>query len=199
MTFLVNEVWEKRQMAHWLRLLRSGDHQAFEWFIDKYKETVFLCCRRLGLQEAEIEDVASDTFLAAYQGLSRYTGQSDLSTWLWSIAYRKAVNYLRKKRRRWQLEDRLNEQIVDTGSSGPAAAIQAQETEKIVWRAVERLPRLWALAIILYYREQKSIADIAKIMNTRENTVKTYLFRARARLKELLAVAFGANDSDRQI
>jgi RNA polymerase sigma-70 factor (ECF subfamily) len=197
MTFLVNKVWEKRQMAHWLRLLRSGDHQAFGWFIDKYKETVFLCCRQMGLREDEIEDVASDTFLAAYKGLSRYTGQSDLSTWLWSIAYHKAVSYLRKNRKHWQLEDQVDEQIVDSRQQEPASSIQSEETEKIVWEAVKRLPRLWAITVILHYREQKCVADIAKIMDTRENTVKTYLFRARARLKDLLAAAFGADDDGR--
>jgi RNA polymerase sigma factor (sigma-70 family) len=185
---------EKGQRDDWLRLLRSGDHQAFEWFIDKYKETVFLCCRRLGLREDEIEDVASDTFLAAYNGLSRYTGQADLSTWLWSIAYRKAVNYLRKNRRYQQLEEHFDEQIANDRQQEPAAPIQSQESQKLVWEAVERLPRLWAMAVILHYREEKSIADIAEIMNTRENTVKTYLFRARAKLKETLAAVFGAND-----
>jgi DNA-directed RNA polymerase specialized sigma24 family protein len=47
------------------------------------------------------------------------------------------------------------------------------------------------MAIILYYREEKSIIDIAKIMRTKENTIKTYLFRARGRLKKALAPAFG--------
>jgi DNA-directed RNA polymerase specialized sigma24 family protein len=47
------------------------------------------------------------------------------------------------------------------------------------------------MAIILYYREEKSIIDIAKIMRTKENTIKTYLFRARQRLKKALAPAFG--------
>ena len=82
-----------------MRLLRSGDHRAFAEFIDKYKETVFLCCRKLGLSKDEAEDVASETFLAAYRGLRRYAGRAELSTWLWSIAYRKAVSFLRKNRR----------------------------------------------------------------------------------------------------
>jgi DNA-directed RNA polymerase specialized sigma24 family protein len=47
------------------------------------------------------------------------------------------------------------------------------------------------MAIILYYREEKSIIDIAKIMQAKENTIKTYLFRARQRLKKALAPAFG--------
>lgn len=79
--------------------------------------------------------------------------------------------------------------VVD--EDGPAAAVQGKETERIVWEAVERLPKLWAMAIILYYREQKSVADIAEIMDTNENTVKTYLFRGRRKLKEILAEPFG--------
>jgi RNA polymerase sigma-70 factor (ECF subfamily) len=190
---LVDKVWEQQQQDNWLRLLRSGDHGAFAEFIDKYKETVFLCCRRLGLAEDEVEDVASETFLAAYNGLSRYSGRAELSTWLWSIAYRRAVSYLRKNRRQWQLEAEPDEsrQVGSGKEQEPAAAIQGKETEKIVWEAIERLPRLWAMAIILYYREEKSIIDIAKIMRTKENTIKTYLFRARGRLKKALAPAFG--------
>jgi len=186
---LVHKIWD--QQDNWLRLLRSGDHRAFARFIDKYKETVFLCCRRLGLREDEVEDVASETFLAAYNGLSRYSGQAELSTWLWSIAYRQAVSYLRKNRRQWQLEAEPDEQIANGEEKEPAAAMQDKETEKIVWEAVERLPKLWAMAIILYYREEKNIIDIAKIMRTNENTVKTYLFRARQRLKKALAPVFG--------
>ncbi|MBA7626684.1 ECF RNA polymerase sigma factor SigW [subsurface metagenome] len=188
---MVDNVWEQQQKDNWLRLLRSGDHQAFAEFIDKYKETVFLCCRRLGLREDQVEDVASETFLAAYNGLSRYSGRAELSTWLWSIAYRQGVNYLRKNRGQRQLEAEPDEQIAGGKEQGPAATAQGKETEEIIWEAVERLPRLWAMAVILHYREQKSIADIAKIMKAKENTVKTYLFRARARLKEILAAALG--------
>jgi RNA polymerase sigma-70 factor (ECF subfamily) len=195
---LEDKVWQQQQKDNWLRLLRSGDHQAFAEFIDKYKETVFLCCRKLGLREDEVEDVASETFLAAYKGLSRYGGRAELSTWLWAIAYRQAVSYLRKNRKQWQLEAEPDENIADSKEQEPATAIQGKETEKIVWEAVERLPRLWAMTIILHYREEKSIADIAKIMQAKENTVKTYLFRARGKLKRALAAAFGEEtDADK--
>ena len=197
---MVEQICEKRQRKKWLRLLLSGDHKAFAEFIDKYKETVFLCCRRLGLREDETEDVASETFLAAYKGLRRYSGWSELSTWLWSIAYRQGVNYLRKNRRQWQLEAEPDKQIGGSREQGPAAVVQSRETEQIVWEAVERLPRLWAVAVILYYREEKNIADIAKIMRIKENTVKTYLFRGRDKLKQVLAAAFDEDaDGGRQI
>ncbi|MHC4559572.1 MAG: RNA polymerase sigma factor [Planctomycetota bacterium] len=193
-----DKVWQQQQKDKWLRLLRSGDHQVFAEFIDKYKETVFLCCRKLGLTEAEVEDVASETFLAAYKGLSRYSERAELSTWLWAIAYRQAVSYLRKNRRQRQLDAEPDENIADSKEQEPAAATQSKETEKIVWQAVDRLPRLWAVAVILHYREEKSVADVARIMQAKENTVKTYLFRARGRLKKTLAAAFGEEtDADK--
>ena len=188
---MAETAWERQQQDHWLRLLMSGDHQAFAVFVDKYKETVFLCCRKLGLAEHEVEDVAGETFLAAYKGLSRYTSRAELSTWLWGIAYRQAVSFLRKNRRGRQLEADTDGQIAGNGQAGPAAVVQSRETERIVWQAVDRLPKLWAMAVILFYREQKSVADIAKIMQAKENTVKTYLFRARERLKTALAPVFG--------
>jgi RNA polymerase sigma-70 factor (ECF subfamily) len=188
---LVETAWERQRKDDWLRLLRSGDQQAFAELIDKYKETVFLCCRKLGLAEDEAEDVASETFLAAYKGVRRYAGRAELSTWLWSIAYRQAVSFLRKNRRHRLLEAEPDGQMADSNELGPAAVLQGRETEQIVWAAVDRLPRLWAVAVILFYREQKSVAEVAKIMRTNENTVKTYLFRAREKLKTTLAPAFG--------
>ena len=176
-------------------LLRNGDHRAFGEFIDKYKETVFLCCRRLGLRADEVEDVASETFMAAYKALSRYGGRSELSTWLWSIAYRRGIDHLRRNRRQRRLIAEAGQDAVARAEPGPATAVQGREREKIVWQAVERLPRLWALAVILHYREGKSLADIAEIMDNKENTIKTYLFRGREKLRKILAGPFG-EDTD---
>jgi RNA polymerase sigma-70 factor (ECF subfamily) len=196
---LEDRVWQKQKEDRWLRLLCSGDHTAFAQFIDKYKETVFLCCRRLGLREDEVEDVASETFMAAYNGLGRYGGKAELITWVWSIAYRKAVSYLRKNRKELRLDDEAEDAI--TASKEPEAdwAVQGKETEQVIWQAVDRLPKLWAVAVILFYREEKSISDIAQVMQINENTVKTYLFRARERLKTMLAGILGEGNDAGQI
>ena len=190
---MAETVWKLGRQEQWLRLLRSGDHRAFAELIDKYKEAVFLCCRTLGLREDEAEDVASETFLAAYRGIRWYRGRAELSTWLWSIAYRQGVSYLRKNRKEYQLEAELDGRIDDSKERGPVAAAQSREEAAMVWEAVERLPRLWAMTVVLHYRERKSIADIAEIMQMRENTVKTYLFRGRERLKGILAPGLGEN------
>ena len=171
----------------YLRRLRSGDEGAFAEFVREYEQMVFLCCRTLGLDEAAAEDVAGETFLAAYKKLDSYRGRSSLSTWLWKIAYYKAISYLRKNGRYKQLHSETICNIIDAKLSSAEAKLETTEQAEAVWSAVEKLPRLWAMAIILFYREEKSIKEIAKIMKSRDNTVKTYLFRGRKRLKKLLA------------
>ena len=184
---------ENSQSRRWLCKLLAGDHQAVAEFVDGYKEMVFLCCRTLGLRDDEAEDVAGETFLAAYKGLKRFRGRSELSTWLWRIAYCRAIDYLRRKRKYSHLLEEQDGQIADDRQQSPPVIAQGKEREQIIWETVSRLPRLWAMAVILHYREEKKIADIAKIMKIRQNTVKTYLFRARKKLKEIIGPALGGD------
>ena len=186
----------KRQDESWLGRLLAGDHEAFAEFVDKYKEMVFLCCRTLGLREDEIEDVASETFMAAYKGIGRYRGQAELGTWLWRIAYRKGVDCLRKNRRENQLLAKQDEQPPNSRNIQALAGLESKEQAELVWQAVGRLPRLWAMAMVLFYREAREVKEIAKIMRVRQNTVKTYLFRGRKKLKELLGHSAEAQSKD---
>ena len=188
---------EKGQSEGWMDRLLRGEHQVFAEFVDKYKELVFICCRTLGLKGHEAEDVASETFLAVYNGLSRYKGQSSLSTWLWRIAYHQGVNYLRKNKKCRQLPAEPDTPFADSENTQTSAQAERKKEEaELVWQAVEQLPRLWAITVVLFYREGKSISEIAKIIKVRQNTVKTYLFRARLKLKELLADVLGENTDD---
>lgn len=177
--------------GNWLRLLCSGDHRAFAEFVDEYQQLVFLCCKSLGLNESDAEDVASETFLAAYQKLSGFRGQSKLSTWLWQIAYYKGINYLRKDRRYREPKERIDKQLTDRGIAEVAAELESAEEAEGIWRAVRQLPEEWAMAIVLFYREDRTITEISKIMKKRRNTVKTYLFRGRNKLKTVLGSRIG--------
>ena len=176
----------QQEKGNWMRLLVNGDEQAFARFVADYQETVFLCCRTLGLNETEAEDVASETFLAAYQKLSKFRGDSSLSTWLWKIAYYKGINYLRKNKKHSHANMEIDEQLSDQKMAHVAARLEDAEQYSAIWDAVNALPMQWAMAIILFYREDKSVEEIAKIMQKRYNTIKTYLFRGRKKLKGVL-------------
>lgn len=159
--------------------------------MDEYQQLVFLCCKTLGLNESDAEDVASETFLAAYQKLSGFRGQSKLSTWLWQIAYYKGINYLRKDRRYREPKERIDKQLTDRSIAEVAAELESAEEAESIWLAVRQLPKEWATAIVLFYREDRTITEISKIMKKRKNTVKTYLFRGRNKLKTVLGSRIG--------
>jgi len=176
----------QQKESNWIRQLVNGDEQAFARFVVDYQKTVFLCCRTLGLNETEAEDVGSETFLTAYQKLSKFRGDSSLSTWLWKIAYYKGMNYLRNNKKHSYANMEMDEQLSDQKMAHVASRLEDAEKYSAIWNAVNALPRQWAMAIILFYREDKSVEEIAKIMQKRYNTVKTYLFRGRKKLKGVL-------------
>lgn len=165
-----------------INALKEGDEKTFALFVSAYQDMVFACCRSTGLSGADVEDAASETFLAAYRSIHRFKGQSKLSSWLWTIAYRKAVNIYRKNREKEALSDTM----VDTVAAESINSTESTEQSEIIWQAVQKLPENWAPAIVLFYREEKPVAEIAEILNIPANTVKTYLGRGRKKLYELL-------------
>jgi RNA polymerase sigma factor (sigma-70 family) len=173
-----------------VRRLCKGDERTFAEFVKEFERSVFLCCRSLGLSEPEAEDAANETFLAAYRGIKGYNGKASLGTWLWRIAYRQAVNYLRKKQRWNDILHRVEEELIEDEDSNATEILEQREKAEIVWQKVNQLPKLWSVAVILFYREEKSIAEIAKIMNVNKNTVKTYLLRGKKKLGVFLEKTF---------
>jgi len=173
-----------------VRRLCKGDERTFDEFVKEFETTVFLCCRSLGLSESEAEDAANETFLAAYRGIKRYDGKSSLGTWLWRIAYRQAVNYLRQKQRWNDILNRVEVEPVEDEDYSATEILEQREKGEIVWQKVSQLPELWSVAVMLFYREEKSIVEIAGIMNVNKNTVKTYLLRGKKKLGMFLEKTF---------
>jgi RNA polymerase sigma factor (sigma-70 family) len=179
---LVDDTGQNKQIGL-IHRLRSGDSSAFADFIARYQQQVFMCCRLLGLDASETEDVASETFLAAYQAIGRYSGGAKLSTWLWKITYNKTINFLRQKTRNQKLQQKIQSHYKDEQTAAPYEDNNAE----IVWDTVKKLPQDQAMAIVLFYRQEKSIKEIANIMTKSQNTVKVNLFRGREKLKEMLS------------
>jgi RNA polymerase sigma factor (sigma-70 family) len=179
----------KRHDSQWIERLKGGEHDVFKEFVDTYKEMVFMCCKTVGLNDIEAQDAAMETFAAAYTGLKKFKGSSELGSWLWKIAYNKSIDILRKQNRTQELSDEYQPQ--DCSQSHVGREFEQMETSQIIWDSVRKLPKLWAAVVVLFYREEKSLKDIADIMKINENTVKTYLFRAKERLKEILGPVLG--------
>lgn len=169
-----------------------GDTQAFQMIIANTERLVTQIIFKLVPNAEDRRDIAQDVFLKAFQNLKHFKFQSKLSTWIGKIAYNTCLNYLEKKK--FVLLDDRNESGRDELeirharnnflNSETENDIFATELSEIMKIEINNLPPIYRTLIMLYHSEDLSYAEIARITELPEGTVKSYLFRARKTLKD---------------
>lgn len=178
-----------------VRRAQAGDAEAFGALVLAHQQFVYnLVLRALG-SEAEAEDLAQEAFVRAWLALPNFRGQAQFRTWLYRIATNLCYNRLPRLRRELAAlgEAELSD-IPDThgalGSgeppSDPARAVEAAERRAHLHRAIEALPESYRVLILLRYQQELPYEEIASVLSLPLGTVKTGLFRARARLRQAL-------------
>ena len=163
--------------------LRHQDEREFTAFVAAYQRLVAGLGQSMGLSNADCDDLAAETFAMAYRALPNFRGDSELSTWIYRIAYRTAI----KVRQRYPANPEFPDtEFADSANAGPVTVTESAETNELIWKAVARLDPDQSVAIELFYRRQLPVEEIARIMDKPAGTVKTLLFRGRDRLKTLL-------------
>ncbi|MFK5983559.1 MAG: sigma-70 family RNA polymerase sigma factor [Flavobacteriaceae bacterium] len=165
----------------------EGDTKAFGQLVEKYQALVFTIVIRMVRNREEAEEVAQDTFIKAYQSLANFRGDSKFSSWLYSIAYRKALDALRKNKKNSNLE--LIEDITEGDCSvieNALSFLEAEERKEAIQDCIMKLPEQEAAIITLFYYEEQSIKEIAIIINLTEDNIKIKLYRSRKKLFTLL-------------
>jgi RNA polymerase sigma-70 factor (ECF subfamily) len=162
------------------------DPAALQAFVQRYQRPVFALLSRMLGQAPEVEDLAQETFLRAFRALPSFDlqGAARPSTWLLTIATRLALDAYRRQSRKRTLDS------VDPDPVSPASPernLEQTELRRAIARAVDALPIDQRAAFVLSEFHALSIADIARALDTLESTVKTRLFRARAKLSQALA------------
>lgn len=173
--------------------VRGGEHRAFGQLIDRHKDGAFtLALRILGSRE-EAEETVQDAFLRAHRGLADFRGDARFGTWLYRIVYNLSMTRVTRRKPQAERLDALPEEPADVVRESEAGGIlerlERQEAADLLAKGLAKLPEQYRLAVELFYLQEQSYEEIATIMEIPIGTVKTYLFRARARLKVLLADA----------
>lgn len=165
----------------------DGDSNAYRVLIDKYRDLVFTVVIRIVKSREEAEEVAQDTFIKAYQSLKDFKGASKFSTWLYSIAYRKALDRVRKMRRVSKVELHDDRTDYDVGHMENALGhMMAEERKKAVRQCLEKLPEKDAAIVTFFYFEELSIKEIATLTNLTEDNIKVKLHRSRKKMFSML-------------
>lgn len=169
---------------------RAGDHQAFAALVERYRRRVFSLAFHLSRRPEDVEDLAQQIFLKAYQALPRFDFRAGFGTWLYRIAANECYDYLRRKSTLKAGEDKevqvgeWTEWEQLAGASAPADAQRRAEARDLAQRLLRRLPEQDRILLLLREVEGFSHAEIARMFGSSENVIKVRLFRARQRLVE---------------
>jgi RNA polymerase sigma factor (sigma-70 family) len=167
-----------------LRRVAAGDRKAFETLYHLYYRRVFAYLFKVTRRGDLVEEVLNDVMFAVWTSAGRFDGRSRLSTWIFGIAYHKALKALARQTSRAAEEETREEEPAP--GDGPESLLTRREVASTLGKALGALsPEHRAVVELTYYYEL-SYGEIAEIVGCPVNTVKTRMFHARRRLKELL-------------
>lgn len=173
----------EEQVHNYISDVLSGDTAAFTFLVDEYKSMVYSICLKIIAHEEIAEEAAQDTFLKAFQSLSKFKRKSKFSTWLYQIAYFTAINAIRKQQP--ELSN-LDDIAYKTGNSMSDDFMINQERKELLHKAILQLKADERGIITLYYLDELSIEEVASITRLTISNVKVKVHRCRKKLYHIL-------------
>lgn len=165
-----------------IRQVLAGNANDFRALVEKYQRPLFALVRNLIRDMGEAEDIAQETFLAAYANLKSYDpSRAKFSTWLFAMARNRCLNAL--KRRRPLVMASLPERTV---RDNPGGRLDAEATFRLLDAALDRLPVEQRTAFVLAEIQGLSYQEIERIEGVRLGTVKSRIARAKQKLRNCL-------------
>lgn len=170
---------------------RDGDESAFETLVRLYEKRVFALTLRMCGDREDAAEAAQEAFLAAWQGLAFFRGDSSFSTWLYRLASNACVDLLRREGRRRaaagpSLDDcELNLDVADTAPS-PQDEAERRELREAIERGLSALTPEHRQVLVLREMHQLSYDEIARTLDLDAGTVKSRISRARKQLRNFL-------------
>src|ERR1035437_2785604 len=164
----------------------SGNRDAFGQIVLRYQSLVCSLAYSATGSLSQSEDLAQETFVAAWKQLAGLREPEKLRAWLCGIARNLINNTLRRQVREPAHRAESLEEISGSHSPEPLPAEQAisNEEQAILWRSLERIPEIYREPLVLYYREHQSVEAVAQCLELTEDAVKQRLSRGRKMLHE---------------
>ena len=171
--------------------VRAGDVDAFGQIVKGYERRVFALAVMILRNREGADDVTQDAFVRAFERLDLYDVRRPFYPWLATITIRLSRNWLARHSPGARRETAIQPESSAYASAASAAldVLVAEDEGRHLWRLVERLPLGERTAVVLHYRQELSVSEVASAIGVTAGTVKTLLFRARQHLRASLAGA----------
>lgn len=184
-------VLDRRDDACLVHAVAEGDRQALATIYQRHGQTIFgFILRRLDGDRALAEELLQDLMLAVWRGAGRFRGDSQVRTWLLAIAHRSVLNARRRRRPQALAFDPSRDRhgfLDDRSEADARGDAERNLAGAELRRALEGLPVELRDALDLTLYQGLSCAEAADVLGVAAGTIKSRLFRARARLQEILA------------
>jgi len=170
--------------------IASGDQLAMRALFARHHVAVYRFAIRIGGDETAADDIVSQVFFDVWRLAATFEGRSTVSTWLLSITRHKALSALRQRRRHSDvgLDNEAVCNIIDPVDD-PEVALQKNHLNSDLRQCLTHLSPIHREVIDLVYYHEKSVKEVATIVNATEATVKTRMFYARKKLAKSLKAA----------
>ncbi len=172
---------------------RQGDRTAFGQIVRRYQGMVtgviYSACGDLHRSE----DLAQETFISAWKSLSGLREPAKLPAWLCQVARHRVLDSARSETRHDARLTRAFEQRESTDTSSPAEQVLSEEERQLLWATLREIPQPYRETMVLFYRQAKSVEDVADAMETTEANVRQRLARGRGMLREQVAAMLERN------
>lgn len=167
-----------------IQIAQQGDADAFGQLVVRYQQAVFNIAYRMTGNRHEAEDVAQETFIKSYRALDRFDPTRPFAPWLYRITTNTALNWIKRRRPEVNMDE-------ETTRSETTPSIEAQtiaaETSDRLRAAITKLAPNYRAVIELRHFQGLSYKEMSEALNVPLSDVKSWLFRARRRLREVLA------------
>lgn len=179
-------------MTNSLKKLLSGDEKAFEEFIKENQAKVYRVALSMVRNPQDAEDIAQETFVKVYMSLSSFAGRSEITTWVYRIAYNLSIDFLKKHGKRAKITKTLDDpddtELLELSDDSflPEDAFEKKEVKKDIYDALQSLPDEQRELIELKDIHGFSYEEIAEMLSIKEGTLKSRLNRGRLALKKIL-------------
>jgi len=160
----------------------EGGSNCFSELVLRYKNLVYSIILRMVVDKEEANDLVQEVFIKIYKNLGKYHPEFKFSTWTMRITTNHVIDYRRKRKEQTvPLEDM--EYAVCSDSSPEASYIEKEKAQALK-KAVESLPDMYKVPIVLYHQQGLSYQEIAAVIEEPLSKVKNRIFRGRKMLKD---------------
>lgn len=172
---------------NYIERILAGETNLYSHFVNSYSNSIYSLIVRIVLTSEDAEELTQDSFLKAFKKLDTFKGDCSFSTWLFRIAYNTAISATRKRKMEFPMVDEammesVPDDAIETFFDQDEDEIRLQKLEE----AITKLNVEEKTLITLFYTEDKSVAELAKVLDLTNENVKVKLYRVRKKLYVLM-------------